>query len=152
MDSDGVTTSEAEGVRPDLAEMAELADALVEEVAAARSQYEELRAVLDEAAAEQAEPEREEATAREPEAAADEAPGGDTEEWEPPLPERARLGALSMALTGGSRDQTRGHLHHTFGIEDPEPILDEVFGNFPDPDPEPVTAPKKRFAWLRRGR
>jgi hypothetical protein len=153
-----MTASSADEVRPGLEDMAELADALVAEIAAARAQCDELRAVLDESEAAADEPPvPDDPAAAEPAAPAPGEPrqhAGEAEDGspEPPPLERARLGALSLALTGGSREQTRDHLRDAFGVTDCDDILDEVFGNFPDPDPEPVVAPKRRLGRLRRGR
>jgi len=148
--------SAADGTRPDLAEMAELADSLVEEIAAARSHCDELRAALDETDIDVVD----EQPVDEPrtpiallESSAEQPEYDDPDSrWDTSSRERARLGALSLALTGGSRQEARDHLFGAFGIVDCEDILDETFGSLPDPDPEPAAAPKRRFARIRRSR
>ncbi len=52
---------------------------------------------------------------------------------EPPVPagdrfDGARLVALQMAVAGTSREEVEAHLRRGFGLEDPHPILDDVFG------------------------
>ena len=41
--------------------------------------------------------------------------------------ERARLVALNMALSGSPREETESHIRERFEVDDPEPILDEVY-------------------------
>lgn len=55
----------------------------------------------------------------------------------------ARLVALQMAVAGGNRGDVEAHLRATFGISDPAPILDDVFG--------PGSDTEKRVAWPRTG-
>jgi ketosteroid isomerase-like protein len=49
---------------------------------------------------------------------------------------KARLAAVDMAEEGSSRDEVESHLRDELGVEDPGPILDEVFGE-PEPEPAP---------------
>jgi hypothetical protein len=41
--------------------------------------------------------------------------------------ERARLAALNMALKGIPREETEKHLREELGVDDPTPVLDEVY-------------------------
>src|SRR4051812_44769876 len=92
--------------RPELAELATLADALVSEIAEARGRYEELADLIDsaEVAGDIAEPPRASA-----------------------VEDAAHLAALAMATNGASRADARDHLMSAFGIEDPTEILDQAF-------------------------
>lgn len=45
----------------------------------------------------------------------------------PGAPDRARLVALNMALSGTSRAETERHLREAFQVEEPKEILDEVY-------------------------
>jgi hypothetical protein len=59
-------------------------------------------------------------------------PAGDndsapTESSTPPGTERARLVALNMALSGTSRTEADRHLREELQVDDPSPILDEVY-------------------------
>jgi hypothetical protein len=42
--------------------------------------------------------------------------------------DRARLMAIEIALSGGSRGEVSDRLTQEFGVADPTPILDDVFG------------------------
>ena len=44
------------------------------------------------------------------------------------------LVALQMALAGGKRGEVGAHLRRAFGLDDPDPILDEIFGPGTDDD------------------
>ena len=92
-----------EGTRPELAEMARLADELVEQIGEARRHYDGLRAMLDGT------------------------DGGEAAEKRR-AEDEAHLLALSMALTGVSREDARERLLEAFAIDDPEAILDEAYG------------------------
>jgi hypothetical protein len=41
--------------------------------------------------------------------------------------ENARLVALQMAVAGRSREEVAAHLREAFSVEEPEPILDQIF-------------------------
>jgi hypothetical protein len=50
--------------------------------------------------------------------------------------EEARLVALQMAVAGRSREAVAAHLREAFSIEDPEPILEQIFtGDLPGSAP-----------------
>ena len=42
-----------------------------------------------------------------------------------------RLTAMQMAVAGSTRDEIEGHLRREFGMRDPNPILDDLFGKQP---------------------
>ena len=44
----------------------------------------------------------------------------------------ARLVALQMAVAGGNRGEVESHLRRAFDLDDPEPILDDIFGSGTD--------------------
>ena len=114
--------------RPELAELATLADALVSEIAEARGRYEELAELIDNA----------------------EISGGTPDlPRESAIEDEAHLVALAMATNGSTRADAREHLISAFGIADPEEILDEVFAATSEND-SPQPARRRRF--LRRSR
>jgi outer membrane biosynthesis protein TonB len=43
------------------------------------------------------------------------------------IPEGARLVALNMALSGTRRDETARYLRDNYQLEDPDPLLDDVY-------------------------
>ena len=100
----------------DATELARLADALVEQIGAARRHYDDLQAAIDGAAV----------PAFEPHATAHEGPTSPTAQ------EEAELVAVNMALTGGTRHEAHLHIVETFGIVDTDPILDAAFGRIDD--------------------
>ncbi|MEA2420147.1 MAG: hypothetical protein QOE60_2353, partial [Thermoleophilaceae bacterium] len=61
-------------------------------------------------------------------------PPAEPEAWileEPPAPQvvdAPHLAAIEMAISERSREDTAEHISETYGIDDPAPILDEVFG------------------------
>lgn len=114
--------------RPELAELATLADALVNEIADARGRYEELAELIDAAEIGRDVPETQRASAVEDE---------------------AHLVALAMATNGASRAEAREHLVTAFGIEDPEEILDQAFAATGEHD-QPEQPKRRRF--MRRSR
>ena len=58
--------------------------------------------------------------------------------------EEARLMALQMAMTGRTRGEVEADLRHGLGVEEPESILDDVFGK--------GTPPSERIPWSGVGR
>ena len=120
-------------------ELARLADSLVEHLAETRRHYEQLREDLDSVgplttletpAGAVAEPE-------EP---------GDYYDYEDHDPDRARLLALNLALTGWDRDDVRAELRDKCPLADEDEILDAVF-----PEPATEDKPKRRFMRRRSG-
>jgi hypothetical protein len=96
-------------------ELAVLADELLEQAAEIRRQWAELAEVLG---------------AEVPEPVVEDAPapvgGGASAD----TPDPVRLVALDMVLSGRSRDEVRDYLRATFGEEDCEAVLDDVFEQF----------------------
>jgi hypothetical protein len=151
----------------DAAELARLADALVDEIAVARRRNAELRDVIDAAAGghsrveSEQPPEADQALPVEagdtPSADPDPAPPAPVASTPPTGPhaepahpdhdadaageqDQAHLAAVSMALTGTTREGAREQLRDTFGLDNPDALIDETFG----------PAPKRRFARLRQ--
>ena len=79
-------------------ELGRLADDLLDDIAAVRRHYADLRAALD----------------------------GGGEEKPRSTVDDAELAVVSMALAGGTRDEVRRHLRDDFGIEDPDELLDRA--------------------------
>jgi hypothetical protein len=78
---------------------------------------------------EQIEAEDSSASRRSPPAAASDPPveSGPSEQ-QGPGPDVARLVATQMAASGSTREEVQSHLRTSLKVEDPGPILDEVFG------------------------
>jgi ketosteroid isomerase-like protein len=57
----------------------------------------------------------------------------------------ARLAAVDMAEEGAEREEVEAMLRDDLGVEDPAPILDEVFG-VPGSEPEPAALRQQRAA------
>jgi hypothetical protein len=51
----------------------------------------------------------------------------------------ARLVAIEMAVGGSTRQEVANRLRGEFGLEHPDPVLDDVFG--------PGSSPKTRMPW-----
>jgi VIT1/CCC1 family predicted Fe2+/Mn2+ transporter len=114
--------------RPELAELATLADALVNEIAEARGRYEELAELIDNAEIGGDMPEAQRASA---------------------IEDEAHLVALAMATNGATRADAREHLISAFGIEDPEEILDQAFAATSESE---AVEPARRRRFMRRSR
>ena len=116
--------------RPELAELATLADALVSEIAEARGRYEELAELIDGADV-----------------------GGDVPELQraSAIEDEAHLVALAMATNGATRTEAREHLVTAFGIDDPEEILDQAFAATSDSEQREEPRRRRRFARRSRG-
>jgi hypothetical protein len=106
-----------------LEQLADLADALVEQVGAVRAHYEQLQQTLDEPA-----PEAAAATpvggARPVAPAFDDtlvASDGQT------VDDSVRLVVMEMAMSGSSRDETKAYLSQALELDGGDPIVDEVF-------------------------
>jgi hypothetical protein len=114
----------------DIAELARLADSLVEQIAETRRRYGDMRAQLDDPAA----PVPEEVEV----------------EVAPPrhsVREEARMATLNLAISGVDREEAVAHLHRSFELEDPEDVVDEVYGS----RLAPARPPKRRFRRRRHG-
>jgi hypothetical protein len=79
--------------------------------------------------------------APEPQPAAEQPPteAETTEAAAADVPTAARLVAIEMAVGGSSRADVEQHLRAELGVEDPEPLLDDVFG--------PASHAGSRLAW-----
>jgi hypothetical protein len=112
---------------PGYDELMRMADDLLEQAAAVRHECDELIGVLDAAAGEleaDAGPPAAPAPVARRARPAEQSVYSDLPEGVVPDPSVAALG---MALDGSDRETTREFLVSTFGIDDPEPILDEVY-------------------------
>lgn len=107
-----------EGIR--LEQLADLADALVEQVGAVRAHYEQLQRTLDEPPAEPGMPvggARPVATVLMEESAVD----------GPQVHDSARLVVMDMAMSGSTRTETKAYLREALDLDGGDPIVDEVF-------------------------
>jgi hypothetical protein len=126
------------------AELAKLADELVDEIAAARRRNAELREVVDASASGKAAPPAHYPETAEP--AAGEPAAEPVAHAQPPAPEdEAQLAVLSMALAGNSREAAADQLRESFGVENPDELLDRTYGSAD-------SKRRRRFVRLRRGR
>ena len=105
-----------------LEQLADLADALVEQVGAVRGHYEQLQRTLE---TPRAEPVATVGGARPvedtfPDEEDDDAHG-------PQVHDSARLVVMEMAMSGSTRDETKAYLHETLGIDGGDTLVDEVF-------------------------
>lgn len=100
--------------REDLRALANLADDLLEQAAMMRRQWTELAEAVG----------LEGAARTPPNGANGASPGGEAE--------RMRLVALDMVLSGASRDDVAEHLHRTFGSDDVDDVVDQVFAEYGD--------------------
>jgi hypothetical protein len=120
-----------------MTELARLADSLVEHLAETRRHYEQLRADLDAVGPLK--------TLETPTTTDDELPVAEPiDEPDYDDPERVRLLALNLALSGWSQEEVRTEVEDKFPLADSDAIVKAVF-----PDPEPPSAPKRRFARMR---
>ena len=149
------TAYEAEA---DMAELARLADELVEEIGAARRHYDEMRSALDvqatEATAEQDGAQPAVALA-DPPALVEDARDEEPEEGDddaPPSVEGARLVALNLALMGVGREAARDKLCDGFEVapEWVDEIIDDAFGA-QEHDGNGNSARRRRFRRRRNG-
>ena len=126
----GLMEKEVTASRPELAELATLADALVSEIAEARGRYEELAELIDNADV-----------------------GGDVPETQraSAIEDEAHLVALAMATNGATRAEAREHLISAFGIDDPEEILDQAFAATSESDKPEQPRRRRRFARRSHG-
>src|SRR4051794_37879225 len=104
-----------------LEQLADLADALVEQVGAVRAHYEQLQRTLDQPAAE---PSATVGGAR-PVAPAFEDALVDADGQS--VDDSARLVVMEMAMSGSSREETKTYLRDALELDGGDPIVDEVF-------------------------
>jgi hypothetical protein len=105
-----------------LEQLADLADALVEQVGAVRQHYDRLQETLE---TPRPEPVATVGGARPvedafPEEEEDEAEG-------PHVHDSARLVVMEMAMSGSTREETKDYLRETLGLDGGEDVVDEVF-------------------------
>jgi hypothetical protein len=105
-----------------LEQLADLADALVEQVGAVRLHYEQLQRTLDEPVTE---PAAATVGGARPVAPAFEDKLLDTEGES--VDDSARLVVMEMAMSGSSRDETKAYLREALELDGGDPIVDEVF-------------------------
>jgi ABC-type transporter Mla subunit MlaD len=110
-----------------------LADSVRDELSALKADLEELRAVKEGIGARAEEATAEPPAAAAPASAEEPAPAAPAPAAAAPAPaaaagpEGARVIALNMALNGSSREETARYLSENFQLDDPEPLLDEVY-------------------------
>lgn len=105
-----------------LEQLADLADALVEQVSTVRVHYEELQRTLHEEAPE-TEYEPTIGGARPVEETYEE----DAHESGAQVHDSARLVVMDMAMSGSSREETKAYLRESLGVDGGDLIVDEVF-------------------------
>jgi hypothetical protein len=116
-----VPAEELDGGDVRLEQLADLADALVEQVGAVRAHYEHLQRTLEEPPPDPA------ATiggARPVEHSYDDV---DDESDGPPVHDSARLVVMEMAMSGSTRQETKAYLRDALDLDGGDPIVDEVF-------------------------
>ena len=106
-----VPSEELDGSDIRLEQLADLADALVEQVGAVRAHYEGLQRTLEEPAP----------------AIAPTPVGRRADEEEPDEFDAARLVAMEMSMSGSTREETKAYLHDALQLDGGDPIVDEVF-------------------------
>jgi ketosteroid isomerase-like protein len=118
-------------------QLADVADDLIEQAVEIRRQWAQLGDALRAAGAE-------------PPEGAD--PSGEGGEREPEGSASARLAAVDMAHDGASRDEVETYLRDELSVEDPAPILEEVFATHGAPPPPPPGTLQERTAALEATR
>jgi hypothetical protein len=123
-----------------LEQLADLADALVEQVGAVRAHYEQLQRTLDDPLSEPAAP----VGGARPVAAVmmeEDSPDG------PQVHDSARLVVMDMAMSGSTRAETKAYLRETLDVDGGDSIVDEVFDRT---EAAQETAPLHRRLFSRR--
>jgi hypothetical protein len=115
-----VPAEELDGSDVRLEQLADLADALVEQVGAVRAHYEQLQRTLEAPLPEAAETV---GGARPVEAPFEDEPSGGA----PHVHDSARLVVMEMAMSGSTREETKSYLRDALELEGGDPIVDEVF-------------------------
>jgi hypothetical protein len=105
-----------------LEQLADLADALVEQVSAVRGHYEQLQRTL-----ETPRPEAAVATVGGARPVEDAYPDEEDEAEGPHLHDSARLVVMEMAMSGSTREETKAYLRETLELDGGDPLVDEVF-------------------------
>jgi hypothetical protein len=122
-----VSAAELDGTDVSLEDLADLANALVEQVSAVKQHYEHLQRTLEEPVA---------VPVSIPEVVTPVVGGARPVEVvleaedEPDTPEvhdSARLVVMDMAMSGSTREETKNYLREALGLEGGDSIVDEVF-------------------------
>jgi hypothetical protein len=116
-----VPVEELDGADVRLEQLADLADALVEQVGAVRAHYEQLQRTLEEPLPEPAETVGGARPVEDP--FVDEREGVDA----PHVHDSARLVVMEMAMSGSTREDTKTYLRDALELDGGDPIVDEVF-------------------------
>ena len=114
--------TELDGSDIRLEQLADLADALVEQCGAVREHYEQLQRTLD-----TPQPEPAVATVGGARPVEDAFPEDEDEAEGPQVHDSARLVVMEMAMSGSTRDETKDYLRETLGIDGGDDLVDEVF-------------------------
>jgi hypothetical protein len=114
-------SEELDGSEIRLEQLADLADALVEQVGAVRAHYEQLQRTLDEAPAAHDLPEP--VGGARPVAVFVDDPVADRGQAH----DSARLVVMDMAMSGSTREETKAYLRDALELDSGDPIVDEVF-------------------------
>jgi hypothetical protein len=117
----GVPAEELDATDIRLEQLADLADALVEQVGAVREHYEQLQQTLEPVA----EPVATTVGGARPVAPAFEDSLQDSDGQT--VDDSARLVVMEMAMSGSSRDETKAYLREALELDGGDPIVDEVF-------------------------
>jgi hypothetical protein len=115
-----VPAEELDGSDIRLEQLADLANALVEQVGAVRGHYEQLQRTLEEPVPE---PAPTVGGARPVEESYDE----DDDPESPHVHDSARLVVMEMAMSGSTREETKIYLRDALELDGGDPIVDEVF-------------------------
>lgn len=115
-----VPAAQLDGSDIRLEHLADLADALVEQVGAVKEHYEHLQRTLEEPVPEVAAPV---GGARPVEVVYEE----DEDPDSPQIHDSARLVVMEMAMSGSSREETKTYLRDALQLEGGDTIVDEVF-------------------------
>jgi hypothetical protein len=107
-----------------LEQLADLADALVEQVGAVRQHYDRLQQTLE---TPRPEPVATVGGARPVEDAFPEESFEEDEDERPHVHDSARLVVMEMAMSGSTREETKDYLRETLGLEGGDDVVDEVF-------------------------
>jgi hypothetical protein len=114
-------SEELDGSEIRLEQLADLADALVEQVGAVRAHYEQLQRTLDEPTAVDDLPEP--VGGARPVAVLPQ----DSMQDGPQTHDSARLVVMDMAMSGSTREDTKAYLRDALELDGGDPIVDEVF-------------------------
>ena len=115
-----VPAEELDGGGVRLEQLADLADALVEQVGAVRAHYEQLQRTLEEPAPE---PVETVGGARPVEVPYEDELG----DHGPQVHDSARLVVMEMAMSGSTREETKAYLRDALELDGGDPIVDEVY-------------------------